>query len=87
MNPRMLTIRFPSHYGGPEPGDAMLSNGGSCYLVLASRRVQHREPSSEQAWRLTCERLDDLPLDTIIHPFEWDRRGRHSPPKRRIGES
>lgn len=76
MNPAHLTIRFPSHYGGPEPGDVMLSNGGSAYLVMRVHRVRHRTPGPDQAYRLTCERLDELPLDTVIHPFEWDRRGK-----------
>lgn len=55
-------------------GDAMESNGGSFYLVLNVHRVRHREPGPEQAWRLTCERIDYIPLDTLVHPFTWDAR-------------
>lgn len=61
---------------GPEPGDYLLSQGGSAYLV-----VQAHETRRRGRYRLVCQKVAPaaVPPDATAFSLVWSRRDRRRP--------
>lgn len=62
----------------PEPGDFVVSSGGSAYLVLAARRMRSKYPAR---WWIRVARVDpaEVPDDAVVHRLFWYPRNRRRP--------
>lgn len=62
----------------PEPGDFLLSTGGSGYLITGVREIGRRLRlvGSPQRLRLEVVRIDPatIPDDAVVHGMYWSKR-------------
>lgn len=63
----------------PLPGEYVIPQGPrarTAYLVVASRKIQPRQPRNYQIWMLEVLRIGriEVPPDAIWHPLYWLKR-------------